>query len=177
MLRISVLAPMIFGFTTVADARQLTCDEFDGRARCDSQSPKTVKLGASGERIRFSLISARGVMSVALEVIQNQLKFGDKRLRGGVFSLHRPICSSFTNPATMPTVQSRVKAGSRTVMTARLARISTRTGLTSGEWDVGLRFVGSPPSLCDHCRRPLIEDGDLLNSAGRPRRLESFVPC
>jgi len=58
MLRISVLAPMIFGFTTVAvcaeDARQLTCDGSMIEPAAISQSPKTVKLSLGPAQISCS---------------------------------------------------------------------------------------------------------------------------
>ena len=103
MLRISVLAPMIFGFTTVAvcaeDARQLTCDGSMIEPAAISQSPKTVKLNL-GPAHKVSLDLGQGVMSARV-VSDNkiQLKFRTKDFEGEYFH-YTGICSSFTNPAT-----------------------------------------------------------------------------
>ena len=89
MLRISVLAPMIFGFTIVAvcaeDARQLTCDGSMIEPAAISQSPKTVKLSL-GPAHKVSLDLGQGVMSARV-VSDNkiQLKFRTKDFEGEYF--------------------------------------------------------------------------------------------
>ena len=96
MLRISVLAPMIFGFTTVAvcaeDARQLTCDGSMIEPAAISQSPKTVKLSL-GPAHKVSLDLGQGVKSArVVSDNKSSSSSGQKTSRGSIFTTPA-ICS------------------------------------------------------------------------------------
>jgi hypothetical protein len=89
MLRISVLAPIIFGFTTVAvcaeDARQLTCEGTMIEPAAMSQTPETVKL-TLGRAQKVTLDLGQG--AIGARVLSNnkiQLKFRTKNFVGEYF--------------------------------------------------------------------------------------------
>jgi hypothetical protein len=90
MLRASMLAPMIFAFTTTVvvcaeDARQLTCEGTMIEPAAISQSPKTVKLSL-GPAQRVTLDLGHGAINARV-VSDNkiQLKFRTKDFEGEYF--------------------------------------------------------------------------------------------
>jgi hypothetical protein len=90
MLRASMLAPMIFAFTTTVavcaeDARQLTCEGTMIEPAAISQSPKTVKLSL-GPAQKVTLDLGQGAINARV-VSDNkiQLKFRTKDFEGEYF--------------------------------------------------------------------------------------------
>ena len=119
MLRISMLAPMVFGFTTsvavcAEDARQLTCEGSMIEPAAMSRSPKTVKL-TLGRAHKVTLDLGQGVISARVLSNKKSAEVQNQEFRGGVFSLHgRFVLHLQIRPPHAADVQSRVKAGLRT---------------------------------------------------------------
>ena len=90
MLRASMFAPMVVGFTTsvavcAEDARQLTCEGTMIEPAAMSQTPKTVKL-TLGRAQKVTLDLGQGAISA--RVLSNnkiQLKFRTKNFEGEYF--------------------------------------------------------------------------------------------
>jgi hypothetical protein len=109
MFRISLLASLIFGLTSIAvfaeDARQLTCSGMMIEPSAMSQSPETVILTLGPAR-KVSLDLGRGVMNGRL-VSDNKVRSEQQTSRESIFTIPATFSSSTSGHLMKLTCQKR----------------------------------------------------------------------